>query len=388
MTMEESKKTSSAQSKPETSSKGDLGSCISETLIDFQGVIDSSLGVASQVAQASAIQVQQLFEEAIKGTGNTMAAIAENPVVKIITKFFGGDWLKVILGQVNIEEAEGKVKKLRQKYPHETADQIAHRIMVEKSIQGAGIGLATNFIPPLAAALFAIDLATTTRLQAEMVYEIAAAYGLDLNNPERRGEVLGIFGLSLGGSSALKVGFGVIEVIPGIGAFVGASSNAVMLYALGYAACRFYETKLQPDGAKLTPTEFYKEQEDYFKKAFKQEEIMDQILVHTVLASSPEKSWSDVVSELLQQGNFNSQTADTIENHLKNHQSLESLLQQLHPDFAPSTLMQCYRIAQADGVITAKERKVLEAIAAQFDLNLNEIEENYQTQLSQQASQL
>ncbi|MEB3282076.1 MAG: EcsC family protein [Lyngbya sp.] len=384
--MKEPKYTSSAQSQNQTSSNSDLGSCIYETTSDLRKVIDTAIEAANQVAQAGADQAQQLLELVFKGTGNTMAAIADNPLVKSITKLLGADWLKVMLGQVNIEEAQRNVEKLRQKYPNETSAEIAHRIMVEKSIQGAGIGLATNFIPPLAAVLFAIDLATTTRLQAEMIYEIAAAYGLDLNDPERRGEVLGIFGLSLGGSSALKVGFGVIEVIPGIGAFVGASSNAVMLYGLGYAACRFYEAKLKSDGAELTPAEFYQEQENYFQKASEQEAVMDQIMVHAVLASSPEKSWSEVVSELLQQGNFNSKTADTIENHLKNPQSLESLLEQLDPDFAPSTLMQCYRIAQSDGVITARERELLKAIADKFDLSLNEIEENYQTQLTE-ASQ-
>jgi len=382
MKMTESKQTSSDRSQNAASSHSDLGTCIYETTSDLRKVIDTTIETANQVAKAGADQAQNLLEMVFQGTGDTMAAIAENPLVKSITKLLGADWLKVMLGQVNIEEAQRNVEKLRQKYPNETAAEIAHRIMVEKSVQGAGIGLATNFIPPLAAVLFAIDLATTTRLQAEMIYEIAAAYGLDLNDAERRGEVLGIFGLSLGGSSALKVGFGVIEVIPGIGAFVGASSNAVMLYGLGYAACRFYEAKLKPDGTKLTPAEFYQEQENYFQKASEQEAIMDQIMVHAVLASSPEKSWSDVISELLQQGNFNSKTAETIENHLKTPQPLDDLLQQLHPDFAPSTLMQCYRIAQSDGVITAQEREVLKAIAEKFDLSLNEIEKNYQTQLN------
>ena len=384
--MQEPKYTSSAQSQSEDSSGSNLGSCIYETTSDLRKVIETTVEATNQAAQAGADQAQQLLELAFKGTGNTMAAIADNPLVKAVSNLWGADWIKVMLGQVNIEEVQSNVEKLRQKYPNETAAEIAHRIMVEKSIKGAGIGLATNFIPPLAAVLFAIDLATTTRLQAEMIYEIAAAYGLDLNDPERRGEVLGIFGLSLGGSSALKVGFGIIEVIPGIGAFVGASSNAVMLYGLGYAACQFYEAKLNPEGAQLTPAEFYREQQDYFKKASEQEAVMDQIMVHAVLAGSPEKSWSEVASELLQQGNFNSKTAETIENHLKDPQPLDSLLERLDSDFAPSTLMQCYRIAQSDGVITARERELLKTIAEKFDLSLNEIEEQYQTQLAQ-ASQ-
>jgi uncharacterized protein (DUF697 family) len=147
------------------------------------------------------------------------------------------------LGQVDVEKAQDEVEKLRQEYPLETPEQLAHRIMVDTSLKAGGIGLLTNFVPPLALTLFAVDLAAVTALQAEMVYRIAAAYGFPLKDPARRGEVLAIFGLSVGGSGALKVGLSFVELLPVIGAVVGASSNAAVLYSLGHVACRFYEAK-------------------------------------------------------------------------------------------------------------------------------------------------
>ncbi len=170
----------------------------------------------------------------------------------------------------------------------------------------------------------------------------------------------------------LKTGLGIIEIIPGFGAFVGASSNAAMLYALGYAACRFYQTKLQPGTQSLTPAQFNQEREDYLKLALEQETIMDQILAHTILASYPEKSWSDIVPEL-KQGNLQPHTIDAIATHLKDPQPLSVLLNKLHPDFAPSVLVQCNRIAQSDGVITPQEQEIIDVIAQQFNLNLNEM---------------
>ena len=99
--------------------------------------------------------------------------------------------------------------------------------------------------------LNSIELIATTKLQTEMVYEIAFAYGLDLDEPARRGEVLAIFGLSLG-ADVLKTGLTVVEIVPGIGAVVGASTNAAMLYVLGQTACRFYEGKIsQADMASV-----------------------------------------------------------------------------------------------------------------------------------------
>ncbi|WP_425365352.1 hypothetical protein [Gloeothece verrucosa] len=76
-----------------------------------------------------------------------------------------------------------------------------------------------------------------------MIYEIAAAYDQDLQDQARQGEVLAIFGLALGGRNALKAGLGFMRNIPLAGAMIGASTNATMLYTLGYTACRFYEAK-------------------------------------------------------------------------------------------------------------------------------------------------
>jgi uncharacterized protein (DUF697 family) len=182
------------------------------------------------------------LEEFTASTGKTLAALADNPVVRSISKVLGKDWFAALLGGVNTANAKKVAIELQIQYPSETPSQIAHRLIVNKAIQAGGIGLATNIIPPIAAALFAIDLATVVRLQAEMVYEIAAAYGLDLEDPARRGEVVALFGLSLG-SGTLKTGLSFLEIIPGFGAILGASTNALMLYALGYVTCRFYETK-------------------------------------------------------------------------------------------------------------------------------------------------
>jgi uncharacterized protein (DUF697 family) len=110
-------------------------------------------------------------------------------------------------------------------------------------LKAGGVGLLTNFIPPVALTLFGIELAAITALQAEMIYRIAAAYGFPLNDSTRRGEILAIFALSVGGSGVLKSGLNVVELLPIIGAGVGASSNAALLYSLGYVACRFYEAK-------------------------------------------------------------------------------------------------------------------------------------------------
>ncbi len=45
---------------------------------------------------------------------------------------------------------------------------------------------------------------------------------------------------------AAKAGLSFLQNVPVAGAVIGASTNAAMIYALGYGACRFYETKINP----------------------------------------------------------------------------------------------------------------------------------------------
>lgn len=206
---------------------------------------DEATGSATAFGKTVGPATQQFVEQTTETIGKVVTPIAENPLVKFAGKMPGINLLFAALGQVDTTKAQQEVADLKRQYPTETPEQIAQRIMKDTAIKAAGVGLLTNFIPPIALALFAVDIAAVTALQAEMIYRIAAAYDFPLTDPTRRGEVLAIFGLSLGGSGALKLGLSIVELIPGLGAVVGASSDAALLYGLGYLACRFYESKRQ-----------------------------------------------------------------------------------------------------------------------------------------------
>lgn len=232
---------------------------ISEAIATATQIANSTVKMASDAVQSTTENVTnttaaigdtvgplalRLVEQGTETVGKIVTPIAENPIVKYGAKVPGLSWLLTALGQVDIEQAQKEVEKLRQEYPLETAEQIAHRIIVDATLKAGGIGLLTNFVPPLALTLFAVDIAAISALQAEMIYRIACAYGFSLKEPIRRGEVLAIFGLSLGGSGTLKVGLGLVELLPVVGAVVGTSSNAALLYSLGFAASQFYQAKI------------------------------------------------------------------------------------------------------------------------------------------------
>lgn len=184
-----------------------------------------------------------VVEKGTETVGQVVTPIAEHPLIRYATKVPGLRWLMAALGQVNVEQVEREVAELRKTYPQESTDQLVQRIITDTAMKAAGAGLITNIVPPLAVGLLALDIAAVTALQAEMVYRIAAIHGFAVHEPARRGEVMAIWGLSMGGSGVLKTGLSLIEAIPLIGAGVGIASNAALIYSLGNVAQQFYKTK-------------------------------------------------------------------------------------------------------------------------------------------------
>lgn len=331
---------------------------------------------AFEVGTAATKQTHQLIEQTTQTTGNIVNGLSQNWLIRKLSGVLNLNWLISANDVVDLEKAQAAVNKLKQQYPYETPSEIAHRIMVEKATKAGGIGLATSILPGIAVALLAIDLAATTELQSEMLYQIAAAYGLDLKDPARKGEVLAIFGLALGGGRLLKTaGLGLLRNVPFAGAAIAASSNATMIYSLGYAACRFYEAKLDESVSLTSPetiASLQQQSENYLETAIAQQAVMDQILVHAILASHPDKTWEEILPDL-QAANLSSESLATIAKNIKSPQPLNTLLNQLNRDFAIPLLAQCEKIAQLDSQTTPEKQKIVEAIASKFDIDLNAI---------------
>ncbi|RAM48476.1 MAG: hypothetical protein C6Y22_27465 [Hapalosiphonaceae cyanobacterium JJU2] len=332
---------------------------------------------AAGVGEAAAKQARHLIEQATHTAGHVTERLGENWLIRRVAGVLNLNWLVGASDNVDLEKSAATVKKLQQEHPDESPSQIAHRIMVEKAAKAGGIGFASSILPGFAAALLAIDLAATTQLQSEMIYQIAAAYGLDLKDQSRKGEVLAIFGLAFGGGRLLRTaGLGLLRNVPFAGAVIGASSNATMIYSLGYAACRFYEAKLDESKSltsEETLAELKQESENYLETAIAQQTVMDQILVHMILARHPDKTWEEILPEL-QALNLSPASLEVIGKNIKSPQPLQELLNQLNRDFAIPLLVQGYKIAKIDGEIKPAEQKVIDAIATKFSIDLNKIQ--------------
>ena len=318
----------------------------------------SAVGNAVGNAGSAALQFPNFLDSAL-------GSISQSPILKKLTENFKIDWLVNAIDKVDVVTAEAQVRELQRQYPHEKPQEIAHRLMVEKALLAAGSGLVSSLVPGAALALAGMDLAAMTALSAELVYQIAAAYGMDLQSSDRKKEVVAIFGLSLGSNLAIEAGVMLVSNIPLAGAVINASASATMIYALGYGACRFYEADL--DSSKIeTKLEDLREvlqaeSEQYLEKAIAQETVMDWILVYVVYTSQKFTRWDELLLQL-QAANLNPTSLAEIEavkNKSKLPPKLDILLEQLELDFAEPLLKRCTEMIEADGEINEQEGKIL-----------------------------
>ena len=361
-------KTSSEIIYPLINKKG-WGGLVGSTLGKAIRVTRNGLGSAAGAVGIQVGLVKKVVGGAVVGgistatsrTGNVIDSVGSNFLVKKAVQIFRADWLLKILDQVDVDKSEAEVKRLKQKYPNESANQIAQRVIKQKAFYAGVSGFATSIVPGSAAVLFSVDLVATTSLQAEMVYQIASAYGMDLHDSTRKGEVIAIFGLAFGGKMAIKAGLKLLRNMPLAGAVIASTSEAVMLYTLGRASCAFYEAKLNPVNFEEKLAAIQKNSEEILKSAVPQEEIIDQILVHVILAGNQNRSKENVLTDL-RAANLRPESIEAIAEYMDSPFPLEILLTNIKPEFALPLLVQCQKFAMLDGVITPEEAKIIEMI--------------------------
>ena len=341
---------------------GSVGNAVGGAAVATAGAIG---GAASAFTQTVGGAVVGGISSATSSAGSAIETVGNSPLIRKAAEVFNADWFLKIIDQVDAVASEAEVQRLKQQYPNESAYQIAKRIIGQKAVFAGASGFATTIVPGSAAALFAVDLAATTSLQAEMVYQIACAYGMDLKDPARKGEVVAVFGLAFGGKMAIKAGLGLLRNIPLAGAVIAASSDAVMLYTLGQASCSFYEAKLNPVNFEEKLVDIQVDSEERLKSAIPQEQIIDQILVHVILAGNQGKSKESVLADL-KAANLRPELIDAIAEYMDSPLPLELLLNDLKPEYALSLFVQCQKFAMLDGIMTPEEAKVIEMIHQKF----------------------
>lgn len=212
----------------------------------FFSTVTEALQTSADTAGDTLIElIYPAIEQATRLVGTTIAPVADIPFIKFATGVPGLSWLLAALGQVNADKVQREVAALRAEHPLDTDERLVQRVISTTTFRAAQVGLLTNIIPPVAVFLFALDIGAIAALQAEMIYKIAAIYGFSTADAERRGEVLAIWAVFTGCSGTLKSGLSFLEVLPGAGTVIGISSDATIIYGVGFLASRYYTVKLK-----------------------------------------------------------------------------------------------------------------------------------------------
>jgi uncharacterized protein (DUF697 family) len=167
--------------------------------------------------------------------------------------------------------AAERVADWRSGHPDASVEALVEALIKAKAQQTAAVGAvtsSTDVIPGLGtlAALAlgtAADIGVTFRLQAELVLEIAAAYGHPLSEAEKRDAVLVVTGISAAANQLLSrasrdvaeraaerfAGRSVLKVVPFLGIAASAAANALTTYVIGRRAAAYFERGPEAMGA-------------------------------------------------------------------------------------------------------------------------------------------
>lgn len=328
-----------------------------------KAVGNTAASTGKAIAQGSAIAGRQVVKTP-KRIGSIIQILENSPQLKTLAKSVRGlDFLLPLLDKVDVIKAQETVASLQRKFPDDLPRQIANKIITEKAVLAATSGFASSSIPGTATLLFAGDLAANTALQAEMIYQIAIAYGFDPKSPDRKGEIITIFGLALGGNYAAKTGLkAVSRNLPIAGAMIGASSNAVLMFSLGKIACQFYESQANhpeetEEEIENLLEEVQEDNDEFLEDMVDQEIIMDEILVHMWLAASSERKLVDLLKEI-KSLNVSPASMERLQNSSEII-PIDTLIHALSADYLPTVWAKCKLVAKADGIVTKEEQGIL-----------------------------
>jgi hypothetical protein len=174
----------------------------------------------------------------------------------IVERLFG------VVSDVDMKAAVVRAQAMKQKYPTLAAPELAQKLVRDKCQQTGAVGAVTagaSLIPGIGTAAAvtlgaAADIATTFKLQAEMVLEIAALYNYPLTEDEKQRLVMVITGLSAGTTVlarkagqniAIKAGEqlagkSILKAIPVAGMIASAGTNVLSTYIIGQRADAYF----------------------------------------------------------------------------------------------------------------------------------------------------
>ncbi|GCL35538.1 hypothetical protein SR1949_06340 [Sphaerospermopsis reniformis] len=213
------------------------------------------------------------------------------------------EWIAESICDINFTAASKSVTRLITRVGHKTPREIAHRLIIHKSLQAAGLELigdvvatVNNILDGLGAE--GIDLPEIAKLGAEMVYQIGQIYGFNIDDREREEEALYMFGFIFLGEKIINLGIDWLKLGYINNKLLKVGSKALMIYGLGHLACFYYEYKAEFEFSLIPPHDLLKklrqERDNYFPDDLSEATVKQKLIVEISIA------FPDINYELLE----------------------------------------------------------------------------------------
>lgn len=348
------------------------------------------------------------IEKSGKIVGNVLDFVSESDLYKYLSEKLGIYWFFDKILSVDTFKVRKQVEKFREKYPEETNDKLAERLTRHKAFYTATIGFTSGLIPGNVPAII-FDFIASTAAQAELIYEIAMVYGLDLDDSTRKGEVLTLIALGAGSTktaeaslklaleiSSKKMGqymtekmlkaFSVVvgekiakrslsKLIPVVGGLIGASINASIIMLTGKGAIAFYENLSKHN--LIFSGDLPDELKNIYNKIEIKEDVeislRDLIIIKTIIYLLHEGNFTEEVIQNIIYQNFPAYANDQelqqiIQQEVQTSTYTDLLTEKIDRATASIIITRAIMCITSIGPINEKQKTYLKTLANKFDL--------------------
>jgi hypothetical protein len=256
----------------------EIGSKVARSATNLgQEAVQSVTGFTQEVAESTAKLGQEATQSALSQAAvqDALLLVGGNTHASQVAKEAS---VEAYIKQVNLSRVQKFVVALKEKFPTKNLEELSQQIVVQQTLRITGNSAALSLIPGKLVEAMGFDQASLTLAQAEIIYQIADVYGLELKTPSRREEAFAIFDRTLRSARQMKMSMnlgvvptlpivgGLLSAIPILGGALNVGSDAFLISLTGDTACYLYKTIAEEKVVGETLKSFKQETQTRYKQ--------------------------------------------------------------------------------------------------------------------------
>ncbi|MBW4627911.1 MAG: hypothetical protein KME49_20975 [Brasilonema octagenarum HA4186-MV1] len=143
---------------------------------------------------------------------------------------------------IDLDAVEKFVTLVLTKFPNATPEQMTQRLLRRQLFRVSRTSVVMSVVPSKMAESVGVDHVEIALIQAEIIFQIAVAYGFELQIPECKNEAFAILDRVLRANRLATIGLSATQIIPVAGGFINTGTDTYLVYQIGNTAQQFYKS--------------------------------------------------------------------------------------------------------------------------------------------------